>query len=123
MWREPKETLYLGGSKGNILNALFIILQMFRKLVNLSLRPTVPFFSLCLPPPSGVIDRIRQIGVEFHEVGKFIYVYAKIVKRLSARGFKIISWEPNFTTQRGINGYDFFEVVFRKTEICSKEII
>ena len=78
--------------------------------------------SICYPfiniSYSGLVKLIRQIGVEFHQVHTYITMYAAIVKDLYRMGFKIISWEPNYTTQKGKYGYDYFEIVFRQTEIC-----
>jgi hypothetical protein len=54
-------------------------------------------------------------------VGTNIHKYFKIVQELYKLGYKTIAWDPNLTTKPTKGPFDFFEIVFRKTDlaICS----
>jgi len=48
----------------------------------------------------GLLKNVRQLAVEFHSVQRRRNVsrYARIVKELHRRGFKLMSWQPNLTS-------------------------
>ncbi len=61
----------------------------------------------------GLLNNIKQIGVEFHSYQKYRPAYKDIFAALHRAGFKLISYDPNLCgapTQ-------LFELVFRKTEL------
>ena len=66
---------------------------------------------------SGVLDRVLQIGVEFHDVMSHVNQYYAIVRGLYRRGFRLISFDPNLNqvplSDSGF--FKMFELVFRKT--------
>ena len=66
---------------------------------------------------SGSLANVRQIGIEFHEVLENIKRYFTIIQELYKLGFVTIAWEPNFTTKPAKGPYDFFEIVFRRSNV------
>ncbi|XP_059084740.1 uncharacterized protein LOC131881799 [Tigriopus californicus] len=70
---------------------------------------------------SGALNNVKQLSFEFHSVERFARKYWAIIQDLYRMGFRIISYDPNFCTTMSENGfYEFFEIVFRKTEICNE---
>lgn len=68
-----------------------------------------------------MLDQVLQIGLEFHQVPDNIRHFSTLVRDLYGLGFKIIAWDPNLETHLKSGLYEYFEVVFRKTEICLRD--
>lgn len=72
---------------------------------------------------NGLLEKVNQIGAEFHYVSKHLETYRKLIWDLDLAGFRIIAMDPNLTFDpgnrprgsRNIFG-DFFEIVFRKVK-------
>ena len=58
------------------------------------------------------------MGLEFHQVPDNIRHFSSLVKDLYGLGFKVIAWDPNLVTSVKMGVYEYFEIVFRKTDIC-----
>jgi hypothetical protein len=71
----------------------------------------------------GLLDRVHQIGVEFHSASEdtFSPKYFEITKELAKHRFVPISFDPNFSSGMSIPTFPvFFEIVFRKVRLnCS----
>lgn len=69
---------------------------------------------------SGAVANIKQLGFEFHFVNANVVKYWIIIQSLYQQGFRVISYDPNFcSADSGRGFYKLFEIVFRKTDICS----
>jgi hypothetical protein len=81
---------------------------------------TIPVILLTCITCSGALKNILQIGIEFHQVPRKVKVYFQMVQELYKLGFKTIRWDPNLVAFPGRGPINFFEIVFRKTdlEIC-----
>ena len=68
---------------------------------------------------SGVLDNVRQLGIEFHKVSKNIKQYFTIMQQLYKMGFVTIAWDLTTKPQKG--PFEYFEIVLRKPVInpCS----
>ena len=67
---------------------------------------------------SGTLNNVRQIGIEFHEVPKNIKTYFAIIQKLYKLGFVTIAWDPNLTTKPYNEPFQFFEIVFRRSDVA-----
>ena len=68
---------------------------------------------------SNSIKNVQQIGIEFHRVPANIAAYFTIVQQLYRLGFKTIAWDPNLTTKPTQGPFQFFEIVFRRSNLDS----
>ena len=66
---------------------------------------------------SGALRNIKQIGIEFHDVQTKIAAYFRAVRSLYREGFVAVAWDPNITTHP-IGFYDYFEIVFRRSDMA-----
>ena len=64
------------------------------------------------------LQKQKQILRSFEHIKKFATIIKNSHQQLYLKGFKIISWEPNFRLSQDPGGYFVFEIVFRKAEIC-----
>lgn len=72
---------------------------------------------------SGALNNTKQLSLEFHHVETHASQYWAIIQDLYRIGFRIISYDPNYCTTMSTKGfYQFFEIVFRKSDICDDQI-
>ena len=56
---------------------------------------------------------MAQIGIEFHEVPRYIKQYFTIIQNLYKLGFVTIMWDEN-----RVAGPTLFEIVFRRSDLA-----
>lgn len=63
------------------------------------------------------IERVKQIGVEFHGVrGGYLKYFVDIMQKLYRKGFKIIAFDPNYVMGQSEKFMPYFEIVFRRVQ-------
>ena len=69
------------------------------------------------------MDNVQQVALEFHEVThpRLLPQYVAITQSLYGLGYKTIAWDPNLTTNPKGEAFRYFEVVFRKADLCIME--
>ena len=72
---------------------------------------------------TGLLQNVKQIGVEFHNVSNNLQNYANLVKDLDSAGFRIFAMDPNLvfdaaSRPKNSNNLfgDYFEIAFRKVD-------
>ena len=63
---------------------------------------------------SGSLTNVRQIGIEFHSVPKYITEYFTITQELYKLGFITIMWDENRWGGMKYGSGSYFEILFRR---------
>ena len=73
---------------------------------------------LLLWAKQGLLDRVQQIGIEFHGVSQQnLKIHVDILTELFKLGFKVISFDPNYVMGTNEQRFmQYFEIVFRKVQ-------
>ena len=62
----------------------------------------------------GSLANVAQIGIEFHNVPRYIKQYFTIIQGLYKLGFVTINWEENLA-----QGPTLFEIVFKRSNLAT----